>query len=136
MFAVGYENWETALGKLGSAGWVKALMDRGGGIAGANPAHIEWVLSEWSKTPTHVLQGLCRMVPSVNITPLLSQVKVPTLVLAPARSPITPLSEQVMIRDSIPGARIAVVEGRGHEIYVDEPEACISALLKFLRAQK
>jgi pimeloyl-ACP methyl ester carboxylesterase len=41
-----------------------------------------------------------------------------------------------MIRDSIPGARIAVVEGRGHEIYVDEPEVCISALLKFLRAQK
>jgi pimeloyl-ACP methyl ester carboxylesterase len=135
MFALGYENWETALGKLGSGGWVKALIDRGGGFAGTNPAHIEWIIGEWSKTPTHVLQGLCRMVPGVNITPLLSQVKVPTLVLAPARSPATPLSEQVMIRDSIPGARIAVVEGRSHEIYVDDPEACISALLKFLRSQ-
>jgi pimeloyl-ACP methyl ester carboxylesterase len=80
-----------------------------------------------------VLQGLCRIVPGVNITPLLSQVKVPTLVLAPATSPVTPLSEQVMIRDSIPGARIAVVEGR--EIYVDDPEACISAILKFLGSQ-
>jgi hypothetical protein len=31
---------------------------------------------------------------------LLKQVKVPTLVvLAPARSPLTPLTEQVMIRD-------------------------------------
>jgi pimeloyl-ACP methyl ester carboxylesterase len=76
------------------------------------------------------------MVPSVNITPLLSQVKVPTLVLAPARSPLTPLSEQVMIRDSIPGARIAVIEGHSHEIYVDDPDACISALLRFLRSQQ
>jgi pimeloyl-ACP methyl ester carboxylesterase len=132
MFAVGHENWETALGKLGPGGWVKALMEQGGGTGGANPAHVDWIVSEWSKTPTHVLQGLCRMVPSVDITPLLPQVRVPTLVLAPARSPISPLSEQVMIRDSIPGARIAVVEGRGHEIYVDDPAACIAALVGFL----
>ncbi len=136
VFAVGYENWETALGKLGSGGWVKAIMERGGGLAGTNPAHIEWVINEWSKTPTHVLQGLCRMVPSVDITPLLKEVKVPTLVLAPARSPLTPMTEQVMIRDSIPGARIAVVEGRGHEIYVDDPDACIAAILKFIRSQR
>jgi pimeloyl-ACP methyl ester carboxylesterase len=38
------------------------------------------------------------------------------------------------VHDAIPGARIAVIEGRGHEIYVDEPEACTYALLKFLRA--
>jgi pimeloyl-ACP methyl ester carboxylesterase len=74
------------------------------------------------------------MVPSVDITSLLPQVKAPTLVLAPARSPITPLTEQVMIRDSIAGARIAVIEGRGHEIYVDDADGCINALLKFLRA--
>jgi pimeloyl-ACP methyl ester carboxylesterase len=132
MFAVGYESWEAALGKLGAGGWVKALMERGGGLGGANPAHLEWIVREWAKAPTHVLQGLCRLVPSVDITPLLPQVKVPTLVLAPARSPISPLTEQVMIRDSIPGARIAVVEGRGHEIYVDDPDACVAAILKFL----
>ena len=134
LFAVGYEDWPTALGALGPGGWVNALMERGGGLAGTNPAHLDWVIKEWSKTPTHVLQGLCRLVPSVDITPLLPQVKVPTLVLAPARSPLTPLTEQVLIRDSIPGARIAVIEGRGHEIYVDDPEGCITALLKFLRS--
>lgn len=134
LFAVGYEDWPTALGTLGSGGWVKALMEQGGGLAGANPAHLDWVIKEWSKTPTHVLQGLCRLVPSVDITPLLPQVKVPTLVLAPAHSPITPLTEQVLIRDSIPGARIVVIDGRGHEIYVDDPEGCTSAAMKFWRS--
>ena len=58
--------------------------------------------------------------------------KAPALLLAPAESPVTPLTEQVMMRDKIPDARIAVIEGRGREIYVDDPEACVAALRKFL----
>jgi pimeloyl-ACP methyl ester carboxylesterase len=81
-----------------------------------------------------VLQGLCRLVPSVDVAPLLPHVKVPTLVLAPERSPLTPLTEQVMIRDSIPGARIAVINAHGHEIYLDGAQACIDALLSFIQS--
>jgi len=134
MFAVGHEDWHTALGKLGAAGWVKALMEQGRGLGTANPAHIEWILKEWGKTRTHVLQGLCRLVPSVDVEPILSQVKVPTLILAPAHSPLLPLTEQVMMRDTIAGSHIAVIEGHGHEIYLDGAEACIAALLSFLRS--
>ena len=36
--------------------------------------------------------------------------------------------------DTIPGAQMAVIDGRGHEIDVDEPEACTAALVKFLRS--
>ena len=68
------------------------------------------------------------------MTALLLQIRVPTLLLAPARSSFTPLPEQVKVRDTIPDARIAVIDGRGHEIDVDEPEACTAALLKFLRS--
>ncbi|NOT58380.1 MAG: alpha/beta hydrolase [Deltaproteobacteria bacterium] len=134
-FAVGYKDWHTALGALGAGGWAKALMTQGGGLGVASLSpQVEWLLQEWGKTRTHVLQGLCRLVPSVNITSLLPQVKVPTLLLAPARSPLSPLSEQVMIRDGIPNARIAVIEGHGHEIYLSNPEGCISALLSFLQS--
>jgi len=134
LFAVGYQDWPTALGALGGGGWVKAVMDRTGALGGATPAHTEWIIKEWSKTPTHVLQGLCQVVPEVDVAPLLSQVKVPTLVLAAARSPLLPLQQQVRLRNSIPGARIAVIEGRGHEIYADDPEGCTSAVMKFWRS--
>lgn len=120
------------LERLGGGGWVKILIEQSV-ISGKNPAHIEWVVSEWSKTPAHVLRGINRMLAKADITPLLPQVKVPTLVLAPSRSPLTPLSDQLTIRNSIPNARMAVIEGPGHEIYVDEPEECISAFLKFLK---
>ena len=134
LFALGYEDWPTALGKLGSGGWAKALIEQGAGLTAEDSPHLNWVIDEWTKTPTHVLQGLCRLVPSVDVEPLLSQVKVPTLVLAPANSPLTPLSEQLVIRDGIPGARMAVIEGSGHEIYVDAPQDCIDAMLKFIRS--
>jgi pimeloyl-ACP methyl ester carboxylesterase len=132
MFALGYEDWPTALGKLGSGGWARKLMESGGGLTGGNPAHTQWVIDQWASIPTHVLQGLCRAVPSVDVAPLLSQVKVPTLVLAPANSAFEPLKGQVAIRDAIPGASIAVINGKGHEIYVDQAEACATAVLKFI----
>jgi pimeloyl-ACP methyl ester carboxylesterase len=80
------------------------------------------------------LQGITRTLDGADTAPLLPQIKVPTLILAPARSPITPLSDQLSMRTLIPNARLTVVEGPGHEIYVDEPEECIGAYLKFLRS--
>jgi pimeloyl-ACP methyl ester carboxylesterase len=134
MFALGYEDWPTALGKLGSGGWARTLMESGGGLTGGNPAHTEWVIEQWARIPTHVLQGLCRAVPAVDVAPLLSQIKVPTLILAPASSAFEPLKGQVAMRDAIAGARIAVIDGKGHEIYVDQAEACAAAVLKFINS--
>ena len=51
-------------------------------------------------------------------------------------SPLTPLSEQLSIREGILGARMAVIESSGHEIYVDAVEECVGALLKFIRSLK
>src|SRR5208282_407707 len=125
-------NVQSALTTAGSRGWGRLLIEQKI-ISGKNPAHIEWVLDEWAKTPAHVLQGITRTLDNADTAPLLPQVKVPTLILAPSRSPITPLTDQITMRTSIPNARIAVIEGPGHEIYVDEPDECMNALLRFLR---
>jgi pimeloyl-ACP methyl ester carboxylesterase len=79
-----------------------------------------------------MLANLAKLAATVNVEPLLPDVTVPTLILAPAQSLISPLEEQVMMRKTIPNARIAVIEGSWHEIYLDNPDACISALSKFL----
>jgi hypothetical protein len=91
------------------------------------------IVQEWGKTLTHVMQGFSRMVPGADVTALLPQIRVPTLLLAPAHG-CSSLQEPVKVRDTIPGVRIAVIDGRGQEIYVDEPEACTAAPLNFLRS--
>ncbi len=122
-----------ALTRGGSRGWGRLLIEQKI-ISGQNPAHIEWVVNEWAKTPTHVLQGITRTLDGADTAPILPQIKTPTLILAPSQSPITPLAAQISMRPLIPDSRITVVEGPGHEIYVDRPEECISAFLKFLHS--
>ena len=126
-------NLHKLLASEGSVGWGRVMIERKI-ISGNSPEHIEWVLKEWAKTPAHVLQGITKTLDGADTAPLLPQVSVPTLVLAPANSPITPLTDQLSMRTEIPNARIAIVEGPGHEIYVDRPEECLSALQNFLES--
>jgi hypothetical protein len=56
------------------------------------------------------------MLAGADIAPLLPQVKMPTPVIAPSRCPLTSLTDQLMIRNSIPDARMAVVEGPAHDL--------------------
>ena len=44
------------------------------------------------------------------------------------------MEEQVMMRRTIPNAEIVTIEGAWHEIYFDDPDACIAALLHSLRS--
>jgi pimeloyl-ACP methyl ester carboxylesterase len=55
----------------------------------------------------------------------------PTLILAPAQSLLTPLSDQLFLRTTIPRAQIEIFEGRGHNIYNDEPERCLQRIRRF-----
>ncbi len=134
IFAVGEEDWPTAMKKLGGDGWAKRLMGYGAAHPDTSKGKAEWGLSEWAKNRPVMLSNLARLAAGVNVEPLLPEVGVPTLVLAPATSLISPLEEQVKIRKTVPNARISVVEGSWHEIYLDQPDACISALLSFLRS--
>jgi len=134
LFAVGEKDWPTAMEKLGGDGWVRGLMGFGATHAEAGKQKEHWILAEWAKNRPHVLADLARLAATVNVEPLLPDLTVPTLILAPARSPISPLEEQVLMRRKIPRSELVTVEGAWHEIYFDDPEACLSALLGFLRA--
>jgi len=132
IFALGEKDWPTAMEKLGGDGWARGLMGYGAAAPGSSEAKLEWGLGEWAKNRPTMLANLAKLAATVNVESLLPEVKVPTLILAPAKSLISPLDEQVKIRMTIPDARIAVIEDSWHEIYLDKPDACISALLEFL----
>lgn len=133
IFAVGEEDWPTAMEKLGGDGWVQGLRQYGGAThTDMAEGKEEWILAEWAKNRPKMLANLARLAATVNVEDLLGDVKVPTLILAPAKSPISPLEEQVKIRRTIPDSQIVTIEGSWHEIYFDDPGACISALLSFI----
>jgi pimeloyl-ACP methyl ester carboxylesterase len=121
------------LEREGTAGWVRDVLFPGSIISpGASDAQRDWVVAEYGSTPVHVLQGITGRLSALDLLPVLPTIAVPSLVLAPASSSISPLSGQVAMREAIPDARLAVVESPSHEIYVDRADECIAALVRFL----
>jgi pimeloyl-ACP methyl ester carboxylesterase len=135
--SVGTLEREDALKTLGVGKWAQSLMVPGvfAGMDGTQQRK-DWLVSEWSRTPNHVACSLMHAVRGFDVRHHLPELKMPTLVLAPARSTVKSLASQVGIFEAVPGARIAVVDGPGHEIYFDRAQESATAVLEFLRAQR
>jgi pimeloyl-ACP methyl ester carboxylesterase len=58
--------------------------------------------------------------------------KLPVLILAPTKSRNTSLEDQQKYKEGIPGCKLVVIDGRGHEIFVDKAEECQKAVLEFV----
>ncbi len=65
--------------------------------------------------------------------PLLSRVRVPTLVLVGAEDALTPLAESVALANAIPDAQLQVIPNAGHLSNLEQPVAFNRALMGFLR---
>lgn len=88
-----------------------------------------------AQIPAHMIASIFRMVtaPSFDFTPILGDIKVPTLLLSPGAAPSAPLEEQVMIRNTIPDCEQVVFEDAPHLITFEQPEECARHLLEFVR---
>ena len=94
--------------------------------------HVEWLIGEWSKNRSHVLNSLTKLLDTIDMTPQLGRIKVPTLILAPTRSPIASLASQRKMARMIPNSELVEIPGVGHETYVDQAHVCTSAIKSFL----
>jgi pimeloyl-ACP methyl ester carboxylesterase len=124
----GFPSWSDAIRTLGPGGWVTRNMDAG-------DPHTAWERAQWDRCDTEALSRLADATASVDVTDYVAQMRVPTLVLAPAQSPLTPLADQWYLRTANPDAEIEVFEGRGHDIYNQEPERCVTRIRDFIDAR-
>jgi 3-oxoadipate enol-lactonase len=63
----------------------------------------------------------------------LPQIKAPTLVLTGAADLLVPPENARILAERIPSAVQKVISGGGHQVLVEQPEACNEAILQFLR---
>jgi pimeloyl-ACP methyl ester carboxylesterase len=125
----GFASWSDALRSLGPGGWVARNM-------AADDPRTAWEREQWDRCDTDALCRLADATPAVDVTGYVAEIAVPTLVLAPAASVLTPLADQLYLRTTIPNAEIEVFEGRGHNIYQEEPERCIARFRRFAESRR
>jgi pimeloyl-ACP methyl ester carboxylesterase len=120
--------------EMGSEGWARELLSRPGTFPSTDPAQIEWAIRQFGRARTESLVGYSRVISTTDITPLLTEVKVPVLLLAPTRSAATTIEEQESIAAALLQAELVQIDGAGHEIYIDKAAECVAALRNFLAA--
>jgi pimeloyl-ACP methyl ester carboxylesterase len=90
-------------------------------------------------------EGLARVNPRIirddftacnglDITETVAGIRIPALVICGAEDKMTPPSLSQFIRDSIPEARLALIEGAGHFIMLENPEAFNTVLIDFVNS--
>ncbi|WP_340265852.1 alpha/beta fold hydrolase [Sphingobium mellinum] len=127
----GYADLAKAVSETPMPTYVDMLI-KGGGVVPISPAHEAWMREQWCQNRSANLAALARLFPEVDLAPLLPGLQVPTLILAPANSKTAPLSDQNRMQQLIPGSRIEVIDGSGHELYFERFEQCIAAFQTFL----
>lgn len=68
----------------------------------------------------------------LNITPELSKIKTPTLVIAAENDKIKPLKYSKIIQKEIAGAEFAMIKSSGHTVIWEKPEEFNKLVLKFI----
>ena len=64
----------------------------------------------------------------------LGQITAPTLVIAGTADQLTPLKHAKFLAEKVPGARLAVIEGAGHMVMLEQPEQVARHVEQFLAA--
>ncbi|MEX0800192.1 MAG: alpha/beta fold hydrolase [Dehalococcoidia bacterium] len=67
-----------------------------------------------------------------DLRPRLSEIEVPTLVIAGAHDRSVTVEKAKQTADALPNGTLAVMEGSGHYPFVEEPEAFMTAVREFL----
>ena len=80
-------------------------------------------------TPAAGYAACCEAIGAMDLRAELSRVRAPTLVVAGADDPATPVPHAELIAGRIPGARLCVVDGAAHLANVERPET-VSRLLR------
>ncbi|KAF2641578.1 alpha/beta-hydrolase [Massarina eburnea CBS 473.64] len=134
LFAFNHTSWAAACRALGSRGWAEALSKIPGTIPITDPEYLPWYLDQIGISSGEGFAQYAEFLSTLDARPFLEKIDVPMLILAPSRSAATSVEEQTALKEKVKGAKMVVVEGAGHEIYVTEAERCQEVFLDFLES--
>ena len=122
--------WRSILEEQGTRAWLMADTDKRFG-PDTDREVVEWYADEGAKTSAPAVMALQGCLLAQDLTPLLPEIAIPTLILAASQDDITPLNVQEMMAQQIPNAVLEVYEGVGHNMKVEIPDTLAARTLEF-----
>ena len=101
-------------------------------VAKPNRERLSGLLTEsLSRVDPEIIHGDFSACDVLDITEAIAGIRIPALVICGADDKMTPPSLSQSIRDGIPGARLALIEGAGHFVMLENPAAFNTTLADF-----
>ncbi|MCL5265776.1 MAG: alpha/beta hydrolase [Chloroflexi bacterium] len=128
--------WRMVAERLGPQGLVKTMFPWGftADFYENHAAELEMAegLFLGNPQPLHAFLNQCDACLNHDTTARLPQISVPTLVMVAREDILTPPRLANVLYQSIPGAKLAVLESGGHVFLAEAPDKAAAAILEFL----
>ncbi len=125
--------WREILAQGGQGEWARQMMQWRFHPSALTPEVHAWYTRVHETCSMDATLGLADLLLASDLTPRLSEIKVPALLLAPEASPFIPLEVMASMRAAIPGAELQVFAHAKHGLPLSHGQACAEVLRDFLR---
>jgi 3-oxoadipate enol-lactonase len=132
IYSLGRESTAAAIRAHGTGGWCRQTLGYRLDLEHASADLQEWVIAEMDKTRPEVAAALHECFESVDVRPLLAEIKAPALMLSGDTSRIAS-EQQKIFADTLPHGRLKLFAGYGHGVNLLQPERCARTALEFWR---
>jgi 3-oxoadipate enol-lactonase len=130
-FAFDHPTWQEALKQMGSRKWAEAANAATRFPQDTDPGLLAWYADEMGKSSVDVLIRMSRIASTVDATPYLERIQVPTLGLYPEHAPVTIQSQEQVLKARIRSLKIVHVPSHHHTIQNIMPATLARQVLHF-----
>lgn len=123
-------SWLEQVQREGVEAWARSTMGRR--LGGVSPAMRDWWIREMGKAPQSVIEGIFRYVSTMDITSLLPQIKVPTLVITSDKGALAAVETVREWQLRIPNSRLMVFPSSAYHLAAAMPDECAEATMRFI----
>ena len=118
--------------KSGVEGWVRSTADRRLEPGHSDPAHHEWYAQQMIQTSKHVVMETLAYLSNQDLSPILPQIKTPSLVLVGQNSTMNTSDRAQGMAQLLPNSTLAEISGGTGYIQHSAPEQCVAAWREFV----
>lgn len=127
------KGWREILAQGGQAAWAGQMMQWRFHSGALPPEVHDWYAKVHESCSMAATLGLADLLLANDLTPRLSEIGVPTLLLAPEASPFIPLEIMASMRAVIPDAELQVFAHSKHGLPLSHGRECAQTLRAFLQ---
>jgi 3-oxoadipate enol-lactonase len=123
--------WRQQIRSEGVRAWAAATMEGRLGT-GLSKAAVDWWVELMARTDPSTLEGFLQMVPTIDVTADLPQVRCPTLVITTSGSGLGSVNAVRTWQQTIPDSRLVELPGDSYHVAASDPDRCAGIVREFL----